>query len=279
MWALEEEWTEGQGRYEPHIRNDAAHPAFVFPVRANLARAEPSRWGAQPMIHERDTSRSGGLPRAGDCSRPLTAELAAEIDGWYRDKEFVFDWTSAHFPGWTAVFASFRARPLRILEIGSYEGRSAVFFLNYFSGSTLVCIDLWNTSALEPDIVKRLPEAVTEAAHVEGRFDRNLSQFSSRLTKIAGNSSDVLPQLGLQSERFDLIYVDGDHKSAPTYRDCTLAWPLLKSNGILVIDDYEFDLGLPEENRPKRGVDAFLRSVSGQYEELHRAYQIIIRRC
>jgi hypothetical protein len=237
------------------------------------------RWGARPLIQERDALRFEDPPQASDCSKPVTAELAAEIDGWYRDKEFAFDWTSAHFPGWTTVFASFRDRPIRILEIGSYEGRSAVFFLNYFSRSTLVCIDLWDAGALEPDIVKKLPEAATESAHTEGRFDRNLSQFSSRLTKIVGNSSDVLPELGLQSERFDLIYVDGDHKSAPTYRDCTLAWPLLKSNGILVIDDYEFDLGLSEENRPKRGVDAFLRSVSGQYVELHRAYQIIIRRC
>jgi predicted O-methyltransferase YrrM len=230
------------------------------------------------VIQERYALKSEDPPRAGDSSRPLTAELAAEIDRWYRDKDFAFDWTSAHFPGWTAVFAPFRDRPLRILEVGSYEGRSAVFFLNYFSRSTLVCIDLW-TCALEPDIVKQLPQAATEAAHVEGRFDRNLAPFSSRLTKIAGNSGDVLPQLGVKSERFDLIYVDGDHKAAPTYRDCTLAWPLLKSSGILVMDDYEFDLGLPEENRPKRGIDAYLRSICGQYEELHRAYQIIIRRC
>ncbi|HXW28345.1 MAG TPA: class I SAM-dependent methyltransferase [Xanthobacteraceae bacterium] len=217
-------------------------------------------------------------PRAGDRSVPLAAELAAQIEGWYRGQEFGADWTSPHFPGWTEVLASLRERPTRILEIGSYEGRSAIFFLNYFRRSTICCVDPWDPAVLEPDLLKLDPTAEAEYLKAEGRFDRNLAPFAARVTKIVGKSGDILPALAIKGEQFDLVYVDGDHTSVGAYRDCMLAWPLLGSRGILIIDDYEFDMGLPEAKRPKQGVDAFLRGIGNQYEELHRAYQLILRR-
>ena len=231
------------------------------------------------LIRARDAKGNEHPPRAMDRSVPLAAELAAEIEGWYRGKEFSYDWTSPHFPGWTAVLAPFRDEPLRVLEIGSYEGRSAVFFLIYFRRSTITCIDPWDRATMEPDLVKLDPAAEAEYAKAQERFDRNLAPFASRVTKIVGKSADVLPDLGIRSELFDLVYVDGEHKSVAAYRDCMLAWPLLKPGGILIIDDYEFDMGLPQAKRPKQGVDAFLRGIGNAYEELHRAYQLILRRC
>ena len=167
---------------------------------------------------------------------------------------------------------------MRILEIGSYEGRSAVFFLNYFRRSTITCVDPWDVTNLEPDLLKLYPSAEAEYLEAEARFDRNLAAFAPRVAKIVAKTADVLPELGVRGESFDLIYVDGEHKSVSAYRDCMLAWPLLKPDGILIIDDYEFDLGLPDAKRPKQGVDAFLRGIGNQYEELHRAYQLIVRR-
>jgi glycosyltransferase involved in cell wall biosynthesis/predicted O-methyltransferase YrrM len=230
------------------------------------------------LIKERAADRNTPAPRVGDRSVPLSPELAADIEDWYRGKEFGYDWTSVHFPGWTAVLASLRDRIVRILEIGSYEGRSAIFFLNYFPRSTIVCVDPWDPATMEPDLVKLDPAAEAEYLKAQKQFDRNLAPFTSRVTKIVGKSSDVLPDFGVKGELFDLVYVDGEHKSVAAYRDCMLAWPLLKPGGILIIDDYEFDLGLPEAKRPKQGVDAFLLGIGNQYEELHRAYQLIVRR-
>ena len=34
----------------------------------------------------------------------------------------------------------------KILEIGSYEGRSAIFFLTKFTNSTITCVDTWSGS-------------------------------------------------------------------------------------------------------------------------------------
>jgi hypothetical protein len=63
-----------------------------------------------------------------------------EVAGWYAGKSFSADWTL----GTSALGPSccpFRDAPVRVLEIGSWEGRSALFFLNYFARSHVVCVD------------------------------------------------------------------------------------------------------------------------------------------
>jgi predicted O-methyltransferase YrrM len=203
---------------------------------------------------------------------------ADEIAAWYKGKEFAYDWTSANFPLWTRFLAPYRDQPTRVLEIGSYEGRSAIFFLNFLRRSTLVCVDVWDASVLEPYLVQEMPEILVEYPLAEGRFDRNLSGFADRVTKIKARSSDALAELGVGRERFDLIYVDGDHRRAGAYRDCVLSWPLLKPGRMLLIDDYDFDLGPTAAFKPKQGIDAFLHGIEGQFDELHRAHQIVARK-
>ena len=203
---------------------------------------------------------------------------AGDIAAWYRGKEFAYDWTSANFPVWTRLLAPYADRPIRVLEVGSYEGRSAIFFLNFLRRSTLVCVDLWDASVLEPYLVQEMPEILVEYPLAEGRFERNLSSFSDRVTKIKARSSDALAELGVGRERFDLVYVDGDHRRAGAYRDCVLAWPLLQPGGLVLIDDYDFMLGPTEALNPKQGIDAFLQGIEGQFDELHRAHQIILRK-
>src|SRR5262249_5922150 len=118
---------------------------------------------------------------ATDRSIPLSAELQAEIEGWYCKATFAYDWTSPHFPGWNAVLGS-RDRSLRILEIGSYEGRSAIFFLNYFPTSRLICVDWWNTDTNEPELLPLLPDALEHFSHAEEHFDLNLAPYGDRMT-------------------------------------------------------------------------------------------------
>jgi Methyltransferase domain len=215
--------------------------------------------------------------QASDRSVPLSGDLRAEIEGWYRGATFAYDWTSPHFPSWTAVLGE-RHRPLRILEIGSYEGRSAIFFLNYFPASTLTCVDWWNMDTNELELLPLMPDALEHFAHAEERFDTNLAPYGNRATKLKGNSADVVAQLGVDGSRFDLIYVDGGHRAMWAYRDCTLSWPLLEPDGIMIMDDYAWPVPLAEWKKPKLGIDRFLSSIGGGYQELHRAYQLIIRK-
>jgi len=204
--------------------------------------------------------------------------VGGEFSEWFAGKEFSADWTSGHFPSWKILLASLQDRPANLLEIGSYEGFSALFFLNFLPRSSIVCIDPWDTRYMVSDIAKLVPGVVDEYPRAEGRFDRNMLPFSDRLTKVKAASANALGELGVSGRRFDMIYVDGSHRRLDAYRDCTLSWPLLRSGGIMLIDDYEFGARLPDDLKPKQGVDAFLANVSGQYDEVHRGYQIAVRR-
>lgn len=195
-----------------------------------------------------------------------------QIDGWYADKEFSSDWTSWHFTNWMTILGARRQDPLRVLEIGSWEGRSALFFLNYLPQARLTCIDTFGGN-LEHHRDAWFAALVPET---ERKFDANTAAFSARIEKRKGSSRDVLPELGIEQRQFDLAYVDGSHLAKDVYADAVLTWSLMAPEGIVILDDYEFGLNESEVERPKLGIDAFLTSIVGQYELLLKNYQVAI---
>jgi hypothetical protein len=46
----------------------------------------------------------------------------------------------------------------------------------------------------------------------------------------------------------------------------------------MILDDYLWMPDRPAADRPQAGIDAFVGSIEGQFEELWRGYQIIIRK-
>lgn len=205
-----------------------------------------------------------------------SAALAAEADiaRWYEGKDFSCDWTTNRIPLWIDVLEDYRDRPVRVLEIGSWEGRSALFFLNYLPQCQLTCIDTFggNVEHHQDDYFAALVPGI------EARFDSNVSAFGSRVEKLKGSSGTVLPQLGVERRRFDIAYVDGSHYAADVYSDAVLTWSLMAPHGIVIYDDYAWDLMNDDSERPKIGIDAFLDAISGQYRVIHCDYQLVIAR-
>ena len=195
-----------------------------------------------------------------------------EIESWYAGKSFSSDWTTWHFANWTTFLAPLRGAPLRVLEIGSWEGRSALFFLNYLQASHLVCVDTFGGNVEH----MRNPHFAALVPETERRFDANVAAFGTRVEKFKGPSGTILPQLGIQSRRFDIVYVDGSHLAADVYSDGVLTWPMVVRGGIVIFDDYEFDEIKEESERPKLGIDAFLTAFDGQYRVVHKGYQVVI---
>jgi predicted O-methyltransferase YrrM len=165
-----------------------------------------------------------------------------------------------------------RAKPVRILEIGSWEGRSALFFLNYLPRRCIVCNDTFEGN-VEHHLDPHFQPLVRKA---EAHFDFNLAAFADRIEKIKGSSTIVLPTLGISGRRFDLAYVDGSHMAADVYGDAVLTWSMMEPGGLVIFDDYEWNLMSNDGERPRLGIDAFLDAFRGQYREIHRAYQIVI---
>ena len=60
------------------------------------------------------------------------------------------------------------------------------------------------------------------------------------------------------------------------YADAVLTWSLMAPDGIVVFDDYAWDLMRSDRQRPELGIDASLKTIEGLYRELHRDRQIVI---
>ena len=97
----------------------------------------------------------------------------------------------------------------------------------------------------------------------------------TNLCKIKGYSSDFLQSAN--SEHYDFIYIDGDHRADEVYKDATLAWRCLKPNGIMAFDDYQWNHESGQKLlSPKLGINRFLKEFKDQYHLLIMDYQVWI---
>jgi hypothetical protein len=225
------------------------------------------------------TTSSTAKPRPNAISwRPHKPEKIIDrlrFRSWFAGKEFSSDWTSGNFTMWRRVLSPLRHEPLRIVEIGSWEGRSATFFLKFFERSNMVCIDTFEGTPEEQVVYDRL---ATILPGVEDRFDRNLAEFGNRVEKIKSRSAPALQHLKAQGRRFDLAYIDGSHLRDEVLADSLGVWEVLAPGGVVIWDDYEWGRDHPPEGQPGPAIDAFLRDHQGQYRLLARTYQIAIER-
>jgi predicted O-methyltransferase YrrM len=198
----------------------------------------------------------------------------ARFRSWFEGKELTSDWSSANFTMWRRVLTPLRNEPLRILEIGSWEGRSTIFFLSFFPNSTITCVDTFGgseTETLHSEILSKNPD-------LEARFDRNVATFGARVEKRRGLSQDVLAEIQREKRQFDLAYIDGDHRRDAVMADTLKVWPMVVPGGVVIWDDYEFGRHFAESERPRPAIDAFLRDHAGQYRKLARTYQMAVEK-
>jgi predicted O-methyltransferase YrrM len=203
-------------------------------------------------------------------TKPLAQLSSDVIAGWYEGCAFSEDWSSHNFPLWAQLLRPLHTMPVKILEIGSWEGLSALFFLNYLPSCQITCVDTFAGSGehvSDPDILAALPG-------LEKRFDANTKRFQSRIEKIKARSHVALIDLGLARRRFDLVYVDGGHEVRDAYGDAVLSWSLLTRKGFVIFDDYEWDKG----TGVKVAADAFCWNFINECIVVHRGYQLIVRK-
>lgn len=191
------------------------------------------------------------------------------------------DWFSRHIPNWEKWLAPHVGKALCALEIGSCEGRSALWLLdNVLSkhpDSMLDCVDPFTLDGNEasdmPDIlyVKRTFE----------NFKKNLRiDVSTRvITHYQNASIDVLPGLVADGMIYDIIYIDGSHMAVDVLQDIVFCWRLLRPGGTLILDDYEWGAHSGKLlDTPRLAIDAFLSIYLGRYELLGLGVQVCVRK-
>lgn len=196
--------------------------------------------------------------------------------------DFSTDWFSGHIPVWENVFNQYVGNSPRVLEIGSFEGRSSVWLMERLSklhgGGELYCVDPWVGADFRTESF--------DMTAAEARFRRNVAIAQERfpgvtLHQMKETSVDACSLLLLEArDSFDFIYVDGDHTSKAALTDLILCHHLCKKNGIIAVDDYLWDYEGSILTGPKPGVDAYTTIFCDEVEQIRHlpVYQVFLRK-
>ncbi|KAI9063493.1 glycosyltransferase family 8 protein [Trametes sanguinea] len=186
------------------------------------------------------------------------------------------DWFSFNTETWRGLFQHVSAIQPRVLEIGSWEGRSAVFLLTELckNGGEIVCIDHFDL--MDTPAGRERHRKLTHNLTLTSKPFRILAEFSvpALMTLLVEEMSQTQPG-------FDWIYVDGSHEADDTFLDGELAWRLARKGAVMIFDDYHWDKE-PEDSihHPKRGIDAFLALHKAEYTILssETQYQVVLQK-
>ncbi|MBI5532569.1 MAG: class I SAM-dependent methyltransferase [Deltaproteobacteria bacterium] len=211
------------------------------------------------------------IPSAGSAG--AAGAFAAAMDGgavYQKAYTFSEDWFSDRVPMWSQVLGPLRGRAdLQYLEIGVFEGRSALWMLENIlthPSAHLTGIDIFlgNTKAIYLSNLEK-------------------SGLAGKATTIQGSSQVELRKLPLSS--FDVIYIDGSHTADDVLADAVLAWGLLRDGGYMLFDDYAWSGRLhvhepptPDELRPGPAIDAFITAYRNYLDVVHREWQVVLRK-
>ncbi len=185
--------------------------------------------------------------------------------------EFSTDWFSGVRVNFEYLFrtSAVLARSQTLVEVGSFEGRSAAWMLDHVipKGGTLHCIDL------------------------EGRT--RLFNNLRRHQNVEIHCGTLLDHLGLFSAgSVDFFYIDGSHLAWDVLTDIVPAFSRLKVGGVMLMDDFGWsdpafisrhyrvpDAADPRFS-PRLAIESFLKIFKDQYEfvRLPNPYQCAIRK-
>jgi hypothetical protein len=203
------------------------------------------------------------------CHR-LCGWSASETNGYV----ITHDYFAGHIPDWTRWFdQTIQQRPIRILEVGSWQGGSTLWLLDQViaeRGGSITCVDTWEGSS-EHGFLGQL------GLNLEEIFDANIARsgYGHHVEKQKGYSQDVLPQLA--GRLFDFIYIDGAHEADLVLQDALNAHSLLAAGGFLLFDDLAYSFADAKQNTI-HGINTFLELAGDAYDEIERGGQLLLRR-
>ena len=148
-------------------------------------------------------------------------------------------------------------KDINILEIGSFEGMSVLFFDKYLKVKNLYSIDLLKNDNFIYNI----------------RNLKNINFFNMKSDDFFKKKLDI---------DFDVIYVDGSHYSIDVFNDLINSDLLLKKGGILIIDDLLLVFSIRKEGykfyeEVMGGIFLFLKEKVN-YKFLYTGHQLILKK-
>jgi predicted O-methyltransferase YrrM len=156
-------------------------------------------------------------------------------------------------------------KDFKYLEIGSYEGNSALFVAKHFPESNIFCVDTWMGSD---------EYSGQNFRETEKNFLYNINEFKN-VHQIKSSSNIFFLN---NKEFYDCIYIDGDHNAEQVFLDCQNAWSILSKGGYLICDDYTWKFYKENNKNPCYGINKFLNTISNFRCHLVSNSQIFIKK-
>lgn len=132
-------------------------------------------------------------------------------------------------------------RPLRILEIGTFTGYTAICFAKHLpEGGKVFTIDI--NEELEPIISSFIHQA----------------EVADKVNLLFGDAKAIIPQL---HETFDLIFIDADKSNYALYYD--LVFDKLRSGGMILADNVLWSGRIIDDimDKDTQALDAFNKKI------------------
>lgn len=169
------------------------------------------------------------------------------------------------------LLSGFKGKPVSFLQLGAFTGDASVWLLENIlthPESTLTDVDTWGGSD-EP------AHDAMDFSLVEEEYNSRaaISQawLSGRLDKFKGTTDEFFNQ---NKRSFDFIYVDADHTAYGVLKDAVHSYEVLKADGILAFDDYEWinSRDNAEIYKPKLAIDSFEKIYQNRVALIKKTY-------
>jgi len=193
----------------------------------------------------------------------------------YHEKIFQYDdWFTMKIPILMHYLNRYKFdSAMNVLEIGSFEGRSSIFFTNYFNNINLMCVDIWEKTDEESDKEMQIN---TDFRLVERNFDNNIKSHSPNIKKYKGTSKSFFENNNFKN--FDFIFIDGCHKYDDVINDAMSSFKLLKIGGFILFDDLNWFYYKDIKENPSYAINKFLKTFQNQIEIIFASKQLLIKK-
>jgi predicted O-methyltransferase YrrM len=189
----------------------------------------------------------------------------------FYNKRFTFnyhDWFYVNFNVWRGILKPLKK--ITYLEIGSFEGRSAVFIGNLENAIEITAVDTFKGSMEFDRDMKEIDFNV-----VYNNCYQNLKKIDVETNLITSTSDNFFIN---NKKKFNVIYIDGSHFYEDVKNDFINSMNCLEKNGILICDDFLWFEYHEEKLNPFHAIIECYQKYINNLEILHINHQIIFKK-
>ena len=186
-----------------------------------------------------------------------------------KNGHFTQDWFSYNIKYLSRVLYKYNLhkKKLNILELGSFEGLSTVFFLTTLKYSKIYCVDPFIDFEENKD---------KDFNKIFENFKYNTKDFQDRI-RLSKSTSDFFFE-NIDNEKFDLIYIDGNHRAENVFKDATNSFKSLKRGGFIIFDDFLWDYYDKINLNPIGAIKKFIFENFFNIKIVSIGYQLVIQK-